>query len=123
MKKAFKYQFLSFLLAGCSSGPEKKEFPVTGKWEVKYVNYDGQVMSGPGFKGTVYNFRPDGKVEGITPLGDTTIVNYERIGDTLRYLGDGFREQYKIDTISENFMKLQAYFDGLAVTMRMLRVE
>lgn len=109
---------LSLLLLGaCQSSQDL----LIGKWQVAVIERDGQVIGGPAFNGTVFDFRADGSVQ---TLGvDTSIVQYERKDMQLVYIQGELREEYRIDSLTEEVLVIFSDADGVPTQTTMVRLE
>lgn len=95
---------------------------IVGKWEVFRVQRDGEDIGGGRFKGSYYTFDAEGRALAISPMGDTVTSRYELHGDTLTYIGDRIREDYRLDSLNEKRLQLSHANDGIATVLNMVKV-
>jgi len=111
--------FLSVLvcLSGCAGSPDL----LIGRWKVAVVQRGGDVIGGPAFNGTVFEFGTDGIVhtEGV----DSSQVEYAREGNQLIYKAGDLRETYRIDSLTEKVLVIFSDNDGIPTTTTMYRLQ
>lgn len=110
--------FLSILVFSCS--PEKD--PLIGRWQVVSVNRGGDVIGGPSFTGTVFEFGEDGVVHTSNP-NEEREVRYKRDGQYLIYEADAQQERYRIDSLSDKMLIIFSDADGIPTTTGMKRLD
>lgn len=108
---------LLLLLYGCA---EPRDLLI-GQWQVVSVNRDGEVLGGPGFNGTIFEFTEDGRVFTANSI-ENNEVGYRREGQYLIYEADGMQERYRIDSLSETMLVIYSDADGVPTTTGMKRL-
>jgi len=102
---------------GCTSSQDL----LVGKWQVAVVERGGEVIGGPRFNGTVFEFRTDGVVR--TMGVDTSEVNYRREGTSLVYEQGELTETYRIDSLTEEVLIIFSEADGIPTQTTFIRLE
>ena len=119
MKRLILSVFLLSLLAlACTPEPDL----LIGRWQVVSINRGGDVIGGPGFTGTVFDFREDGTVRSQIK-DDVVEVKYRKEGNVLVYEADGMEERYRIDSLSDVMLIIFSDADGIPTTTGMKRLD
>ena len=112
----------SLMLFSCGGQKEVAEKDLLlGKWQVAVVERGSDVIGGRGFNGTIFEFKPDSTVLAYNPK-DTSRVRYQRNGQSLVYIYDQGKENYRIDSLSETTLKIYSDADGIPTTTTMVRI-
>lgn len=106
-----------------SFGCKPQQDLLIGKWKVFMVDRDGEKIGGPGFNGSVFDFREDGTLTTTDPQSIERVVNYRKEEKTLVYLSDMGEEYYQIDTLTPEILRIFNDSDGIPTMISLLRLS
>ena len=109
-------------IGGCTTTEEAANHLI-GNWQITWVQKDGEVISGPGFHGTKFEFRQNGTVRTEDHKGDTSLVQYQQSADSLVYIFEGGKEIYSLDTLSHNYLQMTVLSGPNQTTLRMRKLK